>query len=219
MRKGLSCREAGKLGGIISKEKNLERFKKRVEEYNKNPHRCKFCRNILDYEKRHRTFCNGSCAAKYNNSHKSKKKQSECLNCGKEVKGKEYKYCSNDCQKEFEWKKRKSEIEKIGFFPFIKTINETNRVIVKRYLEEKHGHKCSICGLEEWTGKQIPLVVDHIDGDSTNHKVENFRLVCGNCNMLLPTFAGRNRKSGRTWRKKYDLCLHSSEVEQLPCKQ
>ena len=47
-----------------------------------------------------------------------------------------------------------------------------------------------------------PLVVDHIDGDSTNHSVSNFRLVCGNCDTQLPTYKSKN-KSKRSWRKKY----------------
>lgn len=29
----------------------------------------------------------------------------------------------------------------------------------------------------------------------------NLRLVCGNCNMMLPTFSGRNRGNGRAWRR------------------
>ena len=80
--------------------------------------------------------------------------------------------------------------------------NDTDLRNVRKYLISKYGHKCSICGLSEWMGQPIPLVADHIDGDTTNHKVENFRMVCENCNAQLPTYKSKN-KYGRAWRKKY----------------
>jgi len=45
-------------------------------------------------------------------------------------------------------------------------------------------------------GSPIPLVLDHIDGNAMNYAVVNLRLVCGNCNMQLSTFAGKNRGKG-----------------------
>jgi hypothetical protein len=50
-------------------------------------------------------------------------------------------------------------------------------------------------------GERVPLILDHIDGNSTNWSVANLRLVCGNCDMQLPTYKGRNKGSGREWRK------------------
>lgn len=52
-------------------------------------------------------------------------------------------------------------------------------------------------------GKEVPLVVDHIDGNAENCSVTNFRLVCGNCDMQLPTYKNKN-KFGRAWRRKYN---------------
>ena len=128
----------------------------------------------------------------------------KCLNCGKNLKRKQTTYCSFECQKEYSWKIKKELIEKVGEFSCIKdglTKDETNRREVKRYLTEKHGHKCSICGLTEWMGQPIPLVVDHIDGNPTNHAITNFRLVCGNCDMQLPTYKAKNKGNGRKYRR------------------
>jgi len=49
--------------------------------------------------------------------------------------------------------------------------------------------------------KPIPLVLDHIDGNSENWAIENLRLVCGNCDMLLPTYKSKNRGRGRAYRR------------------
>lgn len=195
--------EAGKLGAIKTAQIQKDQKAFRIHEYNKNPNKCKFCGQSFSYEKRHNKFCNQSCAASYNNKlTKIKlKEQNHCLNCGNKIPA-DRKYCSNKCQGEFKIKQKFENIEKTAIFPFSAKINETDRKTVRQYLIAKYGHKCSICGLSEWMGQPIPLVADHIDGDTTNHKVENFRMVCENCNAQLPTYKSKN-KHGRTWRKKY----------------
>jgi hypothetical protein len=53
--------------------------------------------------------------------------------------------------------------------------------------------KCDICGQEpEWKGKSLVMVLDHINGNSTDNRKENLRLLCPNCNSQQKTFAGRN---------------------------
>jgi len=53
--------------------------------------------------------------------------------------------------------------------------------------------RCQVCGLgEQWCGKTLVLRMDHINGDRTDNRIENLRLVCPNCDSQLPTFAGRN---------------------------
>lgn len=128
----------------------------------------------------------------------------KCINCGKSLKKSQTIYCSFDCQKIYSWGIKKELIEKTGEFSCVKTgltKDGTNRREVKHYLVEKHGHKCAICGLSEWMGQPIPLVVDHIDGNPSNHKVSNFRLVCGNCDMQLPTYKAKNKGKGRKYRR------------------
>jgi transposase-like protein len=55
---------------------------------------------------------------------------------------------------------------------------------------------CAICGLHEWQDRPIVLHLDHIDGDRTNHRLENLRFLCPNCHSQTDTYCGRNR-SGR----------------------
>ena len=68
---------------------------------------------------------------------------------------------------------------------------------VRLQLEMMRGWICSICGNTEWLGKPIPLVMDHRDGNPENWSIENIRFVCGNCDMQLPTYKGRNKGNGR----------------------
>ena len=192
--------EAGKLGALKSRKTQIQQYEARIQEYLKNPTKCKFCESILPYKKRSNKFCNASCAASFNNKLRSKEKNF-CLNCGKEISI-NGKYCSNSCQNKYKLKQKFQTIEETGVFPSNKKINETDRRVVRQYLIAKYGHTCCICGLSEWMGQPIPLVADHIDGDTTNHKVENFRMVCENCNAQLPTYKAKN-KHGRVWRKKY----------------
>jgi hypothetical protein len=53
-------------------------------------------------------------------------------------------------------------------------------------------HACEECRSSEWHGTPIPLELDHVDGDRTNNRLENLRLLCPNCHALTPTYRGRN---------------------------
>ncbi len=60
---------------------------------------------------------------------------------------------------------------------------------------------CAICKTAEWLGQPISLILDHVNGNSGDWKIINLRLVCGNCDMQLPTYKGRNKGNGREWRR------------------
>jgi RNA polymerase subunit RPABC4/transcription elongation factor Spt4 len=74
----------------------------------------------------------------------------------------------------------------------------------KKYFLEEQNHCCAICGMkDEWNGKQLVFILDHIDGNADNNNRDNLRLVCPNCDSQLDTFKSKNKKSARaTWYKK-----------------
>ena len=52
---------------------------------------------------------------------------------------------------------------------------------------------CEMCGQGDvWNGRRMSLVLDHINGVHDDHRLENLRIVCPNCNATLETHCGRN---------------------------
>lgn len=77
----------------------------------------------------------------------------------------------------------------------------TVRNCIRNYIYVKQNFKCSICGMDNhWNNNILNFILDHIDGDCTNDKEENLRLICPNCDSQLPTFKSKNRNSGRKFR-------------------
>lgn len=71
-----------------------------------------------------------------------------------------------------------------------------NRSIIRKRIirENTIPYNCNICGIIDWNDKKLSFVLDHINGIPNDHRLENLRFLCPNCNSQTETFAGRNKK-------------------------
>jgi hypothetical protein len=63
----------------------------------------------------------------------------------------------------------------------------------KRLIQEgRKEARCEGCGLAEWREQPMPLQLDHVNGDRTDHRIENLRVLCPNCHAQTDTWCGKN---------------------------
>jgi hypothetical protein len=61
---------------------------------------------------------------------------------------------------------------------------------------------CELCGQdEEWRGRPMAMILDHINGVPTDNRLENLQIVCPNCAATLDTHCGRKNRRDRQPRK------------------
>jgi len=66
------------------------------------------------------------------------------------------------------------------------------------YKEGLKQRECELCGQgEEWHGRHMSLILDHINGVNNDNRLGNLRIVCPNCNATLDTHAGKIIKNRR----------------------
>jgi hypothetical protein len=161
--------------------------------YAAEPKRCQTCTVEFSYEDVTSgckdKYCSRSCAVRSNNRvPKRVKRDRRCAGCTNELPPSCLKFCGPDCQAQHKFVETEQRIL---------AGEVSNRPTLKKYLRKTRGWKCQECDLTEWRGHEVPLELDHEDGDPSNDLPENLRLLCPNCHALQPTSKGRNRGFGR----------------------
>lgn len=67
--------------------------------------------------------------------------------------------------------KRKSPAE-----VFIVGIRQKSHLLRRALIESGVQYRCFVCLIDKWLGKDVVLEIDHINGDSANNSLENFKV-------------------------------------------
>lgn len=188
----MSKSESGKLGAEKSALISSQKKQDNIGKYMTDPKKCGHCESILDYASRYKKFCNASCSASHNNTKRLSVSTNTCSHCKKTI-GKNSKYCSVRCQKDFE------STETVRRWLAGESI--TGLSAVRRHIKEKQDGQCAECGIADWNGKDITLELEHKDGNSENNSPENLCLLCPNCHSQTPTYKAKNKGNGRYSRR------------------
>src|SRR5690349_6149367 len=74
-----------------------------------------------------------------------------------------------------------------------------NHLKRRLYDEGLKRRACELCGQgEDWRGRQMALILDHVNGVPTDQRLENLQIVCPNCAATLDTHCGRKNRRDRT---------------------
>lgn len=140
-----------------------------------------------------------------------------CTECNKELTGKQSKFCSVKCKKKYFVKEHNCEycdtLCRNRFCNQTCKAKQNRKLQVengtakhrtyKLYLIDVYGEKCMECGWCErntYTGN-IPIELEHIDGNNSNNDLTNLKLLCPNHHSLTPTYKGANRGNGPVERR------------------
>jgi len=86
------------------------------------------------------------------------------------------------------------------FLELIKGNSKIKRHSLKIYLLRFNlkEYKCFICENDGyWNNQKLSLQLDHINGNSNDHRLDNIRFLCPNCHSQTDNFAGKKRKISR----------------------
>ena len=80
--------------------------------------------------------------------------------------------------------------------------DHVKKLVYKLGLKE---NKCEVCGISEWLGSPIVCELHHINGDTTDNRIENLQILCPNCHSQTDNFRKRNTKVMSAQRETSDV--------------
>ena len=81
-----------------------------------------------------------------------------------------------------------------SFKIFCKNSAYKSSKIYDRLLELGWKKECVICRITDWLGKPLRFHVDHKNGDHTDNRFDNIRIICPNCHQQTENWGAKNKK-------------------------
>jgi len=121
-----------------------------------------------------------------------------CPVCGSAVPSSNHRYCSSACHR-VDTEERLVNSWVAGEFNPPHAGEGRVPEYIKRWWLTNYGERCILCGWAERRNAdgRIPLSWDHMDGDCSNNRYRNIRLLCPNCHALTDTYGSLNKQSQR----------------------
>lgn len=69
---------------------------------------------------------------------------------------------------------------------------QSNKIRIRLLKAGIKQHKCEQCLNSYWNGVLIPLELEHINGNNSDNRLENLKLLCPNCHAQTDSYRGKN---------------------------
>lgn len=73
----------------------------------------------------------------------------------------------------------------------------TSKILPRLVSENYKKYECEKCGITKYNNEHISLELNHIDGDNSNHRLQNLQVLCPNCHSQTETYRSKKLK----WRR------------------
>ena len=92
--------------------------------------------------------------------------------------------------------------------------NNTN-IKQKLFKEGIKKDECENCGISMWLGKKLSIELHHNNGNNSDNRIENLKMLCPNCHSQTTTFRGRNLESSVNKNRKEKFALFQVKKERF----
>lgn len=78
--------------------------------------------------------------------------------------------------------------------------SDTNRSTIRKRIIDQNliPYVCQNCNCDdEWMGKTMPFILDHMNGIGDDNRIENLRFLCSNCDSIQDTYKSKNKNSNK----------------------